>query len=290
VGELQNDPDRDVGSAGVRVGIVGHVELVEFAVVDAVPAPGEIVRAAEHFVEAGGGGGVAAVQLRRMAGAAVLLTALGDDATGERVGRELRRHGVEVHAARRAGPHPRAFTHLDAAGERTITVLGAPAAPSGDDPLPWDRCAELDGLYVTAADAGALRAARAARVLVATPRTGPALATARVQLDVLVASTSDAGEAAAVASADPPPAVMVLTDGDRGGTWTAADGSSGSWAPAPLPGPPVDAFGCGDTFAAALTLALAQGRRLEEALAFAARAGARCLTGRGPYGAALDPA
>jgi ribokinase len=48
----------------------------------------------------------------------------------------------------------------------------------------------------------------------------------------------------------------------------------------------VDAYGCGDTFAAALTLALARGDALGEALAFAARAGATCLTGRGPFGAA----
>jgi ribokinase len=291
-GELPTDTGRAGGPAAgrARVGVIGHVEWVDFAVVDAVPAPGAIVPAVEHFAEAAGGGGVAAVQLRRLAGAAAFFTALGDDATGARVGRELReRHGIEVHAAPRPGPHPRAFTHLDARHERTITVLGEPAAPALDDPLPWDRCAQLDGIYVTAADAGALRAARAARVLVATPRAGAALADAGVRLDVLVASAGDAGERRAAERARPAPRLTLLTDGARGGSWAAADGAEGAWGAAPLPGPPVDAYGCGDTFAAALTLALAAGRPLEAALALAARCGARCLTGRGPYGAALEP-
>jgi ribokinase len=52
----------------------------------------------------------------------------------------------------------------------------------------------------------------------------------------------------------------------------------------------VDAYGCGDTFAAALALALGRREPVEAALAFAARAGAACLSGRGPFGAALDGA
>jgi ribokinase len=46
-----------------------------------------------------------------------------------------------------------------------------------------------------------------------------------------------------------------------------------------------DAYGCGDTFAAALTFALGQGLTLERALEHAARQGAICLTGKGPYSA-----
>ena len=39
----------------VRVGVVGHVEWVQFAVVDRVPAAGEIVHARETFDEPAGG-------------------------------------------------------------------------------------------------------------------------------------------------------------------------------------------------------------------------------------------
>jgi ribokinase len=102
------------------------------------------------------------------------------------------------------------------------------------------------------------------------------------QVDVLVRSAADTQHAALVAP------LVVATDGARGGTWTAADGTSGHWDPAPLPGPVVDEFGAGDAFVSGLTLALAAQRPLEEALAYAARAGALVLTGRGPYGADLS--
>jgi ribokinase len=75
----------------------------------------------------------------------------------------------------------------------------------------------------------------------------------------------------------------VRTAGADGGTYTTADGRTGAFPAAPLPGPVVDAYGCGDSFAAGLTFALGRGDDVEEALAFAAQCGAACLTGRGPY-------
>jgi ribokinase len=264
-----------------RVGVVGHLEWVDFALVDRLPAAGEILPARGGFRHAAGGGGVAAVQLRRMAGAAFFLTAAGDDADGEQALAELRdRWGVDVHAAVRDAPQRRAFTHLDGTGERTITVVGDRHVPHGDDALPWDRLDACDAVYFTGGDVEALRRSRAARVVVATPRGRAELLAGGVEVDMLVASGTDEGE-----PTDGIPAkVVVLTEGSGGGRWSAADGSSGRWAPAEVPGPPVDAYGCGDSFAAGLTGALGAGRRLEDALAFAARCGAWCLAGRGPYG------
>src|SRR3712207_7128411 len=46
---------------------------------------------------------------------------------------------------------------------------------------------------------------------------------------------------------EPAPALVVATSGGEGGTWTAAEGRSGSWGAAPLPGPVGDAYGCGDS-------------------------------------------
>ena len=63
-----------------------------------------------------------------------------------------------------------------------------------------------------------------------------------------------------------------------------ADGAGGEWAAAEVPGPVVDAYGCGDSFAAGLTFALGEGRPIDEALAVAASWGAHTLTLRGPYG------
>ena len=270
-----------------RVAVVGHVEWVEFARVEHVPRAGEIVHALETFEEAGGGGGVAAVQLARLAGAVDFLTALGTDADGQRAREALRARGVSVHPAARDRRQRRAFTLLDGEGERTITVLGERIVPHGDDTLPWELLAHADGVYFTGGDPDALRAARSARVLVATPRAREAITAAGVKLDVLVHSGSDEGERIEPGELSPPPALTVTTLGALGGRWRNEAGGEGGWEAAPLPAPVADAYGAGDTFAAALTFALASGRDLDGALALAARCSAACLTGQGPYGAEL---
>jgi ribokinase len=164
-------------------------------------------------------------------------------------------------------------------------VLGPRLVPHGDDPLPWDALGQFDALYVTGGDAAAIRAARAARVVVATPRALPALAEAGIELDALVSSGADPGERVADDQLDPRPRLVVRTAGARGGEWVAGEGRTGTWEAAELPGPPADSYGAGDTFAAALTLALGAGLDTDRALAYAARCGAACMTGRGPYGA-----
>ena len=265
------------------IAVVGHVEWVDFAVVEQLPQPGEILHAREHFAEPGGGGAVAAVQAARLAGAALFLTAVGDDHLGDRSRTELERYGVEVHAAPRPTPQRRAFTYLDDRAERTITVLGERIVPHGDDPLPWERLDDVDAVYFTGGDPEALRHARRAKVLVATPRAAETLRTASVELDVVVASATDPGERV---DDTIPARHVVLTEGGRGGRWRGKD-DEGRWAAAAPPGPPVDAYGCGDSFAVGLTYALGAGATLQEALDTGAECGAKCLAGRGPYGYVL---
>src|SRR5919197_2644394 len=153
----------------MRVAVVGHVESILFAVVPHMPMAGEIVHADETFEEPAGGGAVAAVQLAKLAGTATLYTALGDDEYGHRAEERLRELGLCVRVVWRQELQRRGFVHLDSNAERTITVMGSRLGPRGDDPLPWDELAETDAVYFTAGDASAVRAARAARVLVATP-------------------------------------------------------------------------------------------------------------------------
>ena len=255
-----------------RTAVIGHVEWVEFAVVDRVPHPGEILHATETFHAAGGGGAVAAVELARL-GECHFFTALGADAEGDAAIEQLGRLGVRVHAARR-GRTRRCFTFLSADHERTITVLGERLVPHGDDDLPWDA---YDAVYFTGGDPAALRHARRSGRVVATPRAADALTSGGVELDVLVASALDPGEA--VPELDPPPRHVVLTRGAEGGEWGGQ-----RWAAAELPGDPVDAYGCGDAFAAGLTHGLAAGEDLERAIRLGARCGAAALCRRGPYG------
>jgi ribokinase len=265
------------------VAVVGHVEWVQFARVPSVPRAGEVIHARDPFEEPAGGGAVAAVQLARLAGESALITALGEDEHGRRSVARLQELGVHVNAAERAGATRNAVTLVDDAGERTITTFGARLEARGDDRgIPWERLGELDAVYFTAGDAGALRAARRARVLVASPRAVDALGHG-VQLDALVLSGDDEIERRLTARAQEEAELVVFTEGARGGSYRERSGASGVWQAAAPPSAPVDSYGCGDSFAAGLTYGLGAGLDVPGALALAARCGAVCLTGRGPY-------
>lgn len=271
----------------MRVAVLGHVEWIEFVRVARMPAAGEIVHASASWQEPGGGGAVAAVQLARLAGDCTFFTALGDDELGRRAATELAAMGLHMAVRWRPEPQRRAFTHIDDAGERTITVIGERMAPSAADPLAWDSLADVDAVYVTACDAAALRLARRARVVVATSRILPVLREAGVVLDALVGSAADPAERYADGDLEPRPRLVVRTAGAAGGTYTQDGAATREYAAAPLPGPAVDAYGCGDAFAAGLTYALGAGGSPATAVAFAARCGAAALTGRGPYSGQL---
>jgi ribokinase len=267
----------------MKVAVVGHVEWTEFVRVARVPAPGEIAEARESWQEPAGGGAVAAVQIAKLAGGCLFLTALGDDELGHRAERELAGMGLGLAVAWRAAPQRRALVQLDDDGQRTITTIGERHAPAASDDLPWGRFEDVDAVYVTAADPEALRLIRRAGRVVATVRARPALTAANVPLDVLVLSANDPGERYAAGELEPPPRAVVRTAGTAGGTTERADGSVREWGVPPLSGPFVDAHGAGDSFAGGLTYALGAGQSLDEAVALGARCGAAAVTGHGPY-------
>jgi ribokinase len=267
----------------VRTAVVGHTEWVRFASVKRVPKPGEIMQARNNWVAPAGGGAVAASRLLKLAGNCDFFVAVGDDEVGRRARAYLGGLGLRVHAVTRDERQRRAFTYIDDEGERTITLLGPKLHPYGSDPLPWEELAQIDAVYFTAGDAAALRAARKARLLVATARELPTLQEAHVELDALVHSGTDLAERYEPGQLDPPPKLVVTTMGREGGEYVAGE-REGTYAAAELPGPLADAYGAGDSFAAGLAFALARGDSVEEALAFAAGCGAAAMTIRGAYG------
>ncbi|MFL5925730.1 MAG: PfkB family carbohydrate kinase [Gaiellaceae bacterium] len=255
----------------MRAAVVGHVEWVDFARVPRWPAAGTIVHATEVWSDPAGGGAVVARQIALLAGRCELFTAFGDDETGRAAVRRLAQLGIDVHVQ-----HPprsvtrRAWTHIDDAGERTITVLGDKLLPAG--PLPLDG---YDLVFFVSGDIQALHSARRARFLAATLREQMTLREGSVPLDLLVGSANDPSERYD-GSLDA--RLVVTTDGPNGGL---ANGE-----PFPATDPPhyvVDTYGAGDSFGAALAFALARGDELPRALELAARAGAAVLAGRGPY-------
>src|SRR5438445_460498 len=118
-----------------------------------------------------------------------------------------------------------------------------------DAEVPWSELGGMDGVDFTAGDVAALQAARAARVLIASPRARDALGHG-VRLDALVLSEHDAIERRAAQRARRDADLLVRTDGERGGSYRLHTGASGSWAAVPPPADPVDSYGCGDSFAA----------------------------------------
>jgi ribokinase len=224
---------------------------------------------------------VAAVQLANLGASCLFFTALADDELGRRSREQLEAQGVRVHAGHAAGKQRRALTHIDEAGERTITVLGDKLLPSGEDgSLPWEELRRCAAVYFVSGDVAALRAARHCPVLVATSRELATLRRSAVVVDVLVGSGEDAAERFETGELEPEPPIVVTTAGALGG-WIRP---GGPFRAVPLPGPVSDAYGCGDCFAAGLTYGLALGKPVDEAVALGARCGAAVLTGRGAYG------
>src|SRR4051812_6941690 len=208
-----------------------------------MPAAGEIVHAERVWEEPAGGGAVVARQLALLAGRCELFTALGDDALGRESAERLARLGIDVHV-QWGGVTRRAWTHVDGAGERTITVLGDKLLPAA--PLPLDG---YDLVFFVAGEPDALRSARRARFVACPARGLPTLQAADVEPDLLVGGANDPGE-----RYDSSLRVrhVALTDGANGGTldgepYAAASASS-----------LVDTYGAGDSFAAALAFALAR--------------------------------
>jgi ribokinase len=258
----------------VRVAVVGHVEWVDFVEVERLPSEGEIIHASGASTRAAGGGGVAAAVLAELGAEVDFFCALGDDFDGHAAADQLAARGVGVHAAWRSEPTRRAVTLLEH-GERTIVTIGERLEPVGGDSLDWDRLDAADGVYFTAGDAEALVHARAARVVVASPRGRGALA-GGPDIDALVYSGVDGDESDWAHRLAGHARLLVETRGAEGGSWTGQ--ASGTWKPVPPPGPVRDAYGCGDSFAAGFTFGLAEGRSVAQAAALGAELGARCLT------------
>jgi ribokinase len=259
-----------------RIAVVGHVEWVQFLRVDHLPLRGEIQSARREKAQAGGGAVVAAAALAEMGAQVDFYGAVGSDAMGDSAIEELSERGITVQMARRPGPTREVITLLDRVSDRTILPIGERIQPSGADELDWDRLAEADAVYVTAGDAGALQHARAARVLVATPRLRERLEHPDVYIDALVFSITDANEMRWAERLRLDTRLMVATDGGDGGRWWGE--SEGHWSAVPPPGPVRDTYGCGDAFAAGFTYGLGAGRSVAQAAENGARWGAEMLT------------
>ncbi|HEY5949550.1 MAG TPA: PfkB family carbohydrate kinase [Kofleriaceae bacterium] len=118
--------------------------------------------------------------------------------------------------------------------------------------------------------------------MVATSRVLPLLRESGIHLDALIGSEADRAETYAAGDLPLLPRLSVRTEGARGGFFELPDGTRRRYAsvPATVTG---DTYGAGDTFAAALTFALGEGREPDAAIAFAAAKAAEVVAYDGPY-------
>ncbi len=266
----------------MNIAVVGHVEWGRFVRVNHVPTPGTVMHADDAWEEVAGGGGVAAMQLAQLNGGCEFFTAIGNDELGRRAVAQLEDCGVVVHAAiYDSQPTRSTFVHIDNRNERAITTIGR-LRPSGEDEsLPWERLADMDAIYFVSGDIQALEYARKSEKLVSTARILPLLQSAGVWLDALVGSGEDYDEMYHPGMLNPAPGLVVRTRGSEG-----CEVENGKRYKAELISKTdiADAYGCGDSFAAALTLGIGEGLPLDKAVQLATHTGALAMQRRGAFG------
>jgi ribokinase len=274
--------------------VLGSLNMDFVARTPRLPAPGETVLGDAFQMLPGGKGANqanAAARLAQSPGAVKMAGRVGYDAFADHLRASLSASGVDtafVHATRSA-PTGIAMIWLDAAGQNSILV--APGANLLVDPASVEA---LRPLYRSAACAlfqletpleSVARAMRIAREEGATTILDPAPAAPlpREILELADILTPNESEARTLAGRDLPPAEMehaLLALGARSVVLklgAAGCFSAGQFSPG-FPVDVVDTTAAGDTFNAALAVALAENRNAADALRFANAAAALSVT------------
>ena len=276
----------------MRVVVVGSINTDLVVVAERLPAAGETVSGGRFSRHGGGKGANSAVAAARLGAHVAMVGAVGRDPFGDEALELLEREGIETGGVARAGaPTGVALINVDAAGENQIAVASGANAELGA--VEVERAVRAAGpgtvlLSHEVPDEAVLAGARAAQ--------GPIVlnpAPARPVPDELAALgpvlTPNAGEAreltgerepedAARALAARTGAAVLVTLGARG--VMVLDGGAAELLPAPR-AEAVDTTGAGDTFNGALATALAEGRALRDAAAFAVAAAALSIRAAG---------
>ncbi|MER7415975.1 ribokinase [Micromonospora peucetia] len=273
--------------------VVGSVNADLRIEVDTLPRPGETIHGGSPLWLGGGKGANQAVALARLGRSVALVGAVGSDQVSAGLARQLAAEGVSIDwLATVEGPAGQAVVFVDPSGENSIVVSpGANGAVHPD--LVWRAHDELAGAKVVLAQLeipvdAVLAAASVTRgTFVLNPAPAIPLPPELLRrVDVLVPNR---GELTQLCAAQPPATVdevaalarrlpcaaVVVTLGGDGALVVAGDTVRHLEPPAVTA---VDTTGAGDCFCGALADALADGRPLVDAAAFAVRAAALSVT------------
>ena len=259
-----------------RIAVVGSVNLDIVASAERLPVAGETVTGATLNRYPGGKGANQALAARRLGASVELFAAVGEDAAAEEALDLLRAGGVDLSSCSAiAGVQTgTALIAVSACGENQIVV--APGANRS-----------LDGASVAGLDADAVICQLEVPVTtlrsvvdrcqgLLTVNLAPAMTVPNALIeraDVIVVNET---EAAFYGDSIRGPGLLAITYGGDGAV-LFRDGVEIARSRPPAVDP-IDTTGAGDTFTAALTVALAEQRSADQALAFACAAGALATT------------
>lgn len=266
---------------GVRLGVVGSINLDLVASGAPLPTAGETVTGARFAQHPGGKGANQALAARRLGADVYMAGCVGDDALAEPALALLRQDGVDVSAVMsEIGTSTGvALISVSPEGENQITVAsGANARVSGADVSNLPKCdvvlCQLE-VPIEAVSAAAARAAETGALMAINLAPAQEVPVDLLsQSDLLIVNEVEAafyGDALHQTGG-----MVALTLGGAGAALFKM-GKEIARVPA-FDVPVVDTTGAGDTFCGALSVALAEGAAPEDALRFASAAAALAVT------------
>ncbi|WP_309570860.1 ribokinase [Deinococcus sp.] len=281
--------------------VLGSLNLDILLSVPHLPRAGETMQSHGLELMPGGKGANQAAACAALDVSTRLIGAVGDDGAGTQLLDALRDRGVDVSGVRRIPgvASGQAYIHIAPDGENTITLHGGANQQLGG--------AELDALDTALPGASALllqlevplevmvEAARRARAAGVTVILDPAPAAPHLPrelleaVDILTPNEHEARTLSGEPDADTAARTLlalgvrhvVIKRGARGALLSGADGGHSFAAP---PVQAMSTVAAGDTFNGALAAALAGGRNLPDAVAFAVRAASLRVTRPAGYG------
>ena len=268
------------------------------------PAPGETLTALGMAEFHGGKGSNQAVAAARAGGRVALITAIGDDASGQAARALWAAEGIDAQSVQTASvPTGAATILLDAAGENQIIIIPGANAELALLPgftAPPDIAVALAQLETPqVATAALFRALPKARRILNVAPAAPILPELLAATDMLVLNET---EAAILAQREAEPAALALaltaetmrevivTAGAAGAFWARPDGVVIAATPPRIT--VADTTGAGDAFLGAFAAFIAEGLTPEKTLRLAVTAGALACTQPGavpslPFRAAI---
>ena len=273
--------DCKFSKGNLKFAVIGHIEWINFLEVDLLPKPGLISHSKKSEEYPAGGGSVIAKRLRELTNSEVhFFTALGNDFYGNKSLNILEDMGIQLHVGWRDKPTRKGFSLIDSFGERSITLIGDRLAPTHQDNLDWGILKDMNGIFITAADAEIFKKSRIADVLCTTPRVGLKIINeSGIFLDGLIGSNLDPGEVYSLNDLTLKPKFVIKTEGENGGIVIPG----GRYKAIKNNKNKVDSYGCGDSFAAGIIYGLSSKWTIEESLNLAKIMGKKCSEHFGPY-------